>query len=174
MNIEFYSAHLKTLKDLQDIAEKHNCYINFGINNENGAEIDEDLLKDVGFNIEQLKKLNLSYQNYEISRLWFELNERQTGNHNSLSYIESSTSFYFDKDDNSWDEVSEEFKDFLDEEDDLGECFIHKNNSSTIVKGFGLDKTEKSGLVYRSGMALKFFADYVCDYLGEKRIVRNY
>lgn len=28
--------------------------------------------------------------------------------------------------------------------------------------------------VYREGMALKFFGDLVCDYLGEERIVRTY
>lgn len=33
MNVEFYTAHVKTLKDLQEIAEKHNCTINFGFRN---------------------------------------------------------------------------------------------------------------------------------------------
>lgn len=30
----------------------------------------------------------------------------------------------------------------------------------------------KSSTTYRSGMALKYFGDYVCDYLGEPRIER--
>ena len=41
----------------------------------------------------------------------------------------------------------------------------------TTIKGFdGLEHPS----VYREGMALKFFGDLVCDYLGEERIVRVY
>lgn len=40
MNIYFGSTHLQTLCDLKTLAEKHNCYIHFGVDQENSVDVD--------------------------------------------------------------------------------------------------------------------------------------
>ena len=52
-------------------------------------------------------------------------------------------------------------------------------NIRTLYRSFGETKVtgfpgQERPNVYREGMALKFFGDLVCDYLGEERIVRTY
>ena len=48
---------------------------------------------------------------------------------------------------------------------------LYRSFGETKVTGF---PEQEHPSVYREGMALKFFGDLVCDYLGEERIVRTY
>lgn len=173
MNIGFYKAHTDTLRDLQNIAEKHNCYIQFGFDSNSGADIDEDLLEENGFDIEALRDLSLEHECYERQTIWFNLVEKSdTTKYHSLSYTECNTYFWFDEDE-LCDCENEEFVEFMQNHHEY-EGFIHKSDNYTLIMGFGLETPKKCYLVYRSGMALKFFGDYVCDYLGEERIDRVY
>lgn len=53
---------------------------------------------------------------------------------------------------------------------------FYENHLKTIadIYGFGNDNRIKDFRCYRPGMALKYFGDLVCDYLGEERICRVY
>lgn len=173
MNIGFYKSHTDTLRDLQNIAEKHNCYIQFGFDSDSGSDIDEELLEKEGFDIEALRDLSLEHECYERQTIWFELVEKSsTTKCHSLSYTECNTYFNFEEDELFGCE-NEEFVNFMEEHCDYGD-FINIRDSYTIIRGFGLERPKECDLVYRSGMALKFFGDYVCDYLGEERINRAY
>lgn len=173
MNILFYKSHTDTLRDLQNIAEKHNCYIQLAFHSDSGADIDEELLEENGFNIEALRDLSLNHEHYEKQMICFMLVEKGgiTKIH-SLRYTECNTYFDFEECELFGCE-NEEFVNFMEEHCEH-EGFINIRDSHTTINGFGLEKPKKCDLVYRSGMALKFFGDYVCDYLGEERIDRVY
>lgn len=174
MNIGFYKAHTDTLRDLQNIAEKHNCYIQFGFDSNSSADIDEELLEENEFDIEALRDLTLENTCSEFSSIWFELVEKNdTTKYHRLSYINCNTYFCFDEDELLACQ-NEEFVEFMQYHDEYGNGFINISDSHTTIRGFGLETPKKCNLVYRSGMALKFFGDYVCDYLGEERINRVY
>lgn len=170
MNIGFYKAHTYTLRDLQNIAEKHNCYIRFGFDNDSGSDIDEELLEKEGFDIEALRDLRLEHEYYERQTIWFELVEKS--DIHSLSYTECNTYFNFKEYELASCE-NEEFVNFMEDYCEY-EGFINIRDSHTTIRGFGLERPKECDLVYRSEMALKFFGDYVCDYLGEERINRTY
>lgn len=57
---------------------------------------------------------------------------------------------------------------------DFDEYTLNFSSDATYIYGFGNKEPVKNHLVYRNGMALKYFGDYVCDYLGEPRIERTY
>lgn len=177
MNIEFYENHLKTLKDLQKIAEKHNMSIHFGFNNYDTDEFEDNLLKQCGVDekiIQDLNSFNVTFKriHYSSSKLWFELYDKEKDKYHSMSYIEESE--YFEIEDYDGDCVSDEFIEFYenDEYEDMG--FYSFSNAPTIIHGFGNKENVVDGRCYRPGMALKYFSDLVCDFLGENRICRVY
>lgn len=173
MNIEFYKVHTDTLRDLRNIAAKHNCYIQFGFDSDSGSDIDEELFEKKGFDIEALRDLRLEHECYERQTIWFELVEKgDTTKYHSLSYTECNSYFNFEECELFGCE-NEEFVNFMEEHCEY-EGFINIRDSHTTICGFGLERPKECNLVYRSGMALKFFSDYVCDYLGEERIDRVY
>lgn len=186
MNIEFYSSHMETLADLMKLAEKHNCAIAFGVTSSNEDNIDEDILKKHGFTdalLEEMKdKMEVINAASTFDKVWFELRDKNTGTYHSMVYIESSTyvivkrldelDFRFPDEEPSDDLIAR-----LEESDqllDYGAYTIHEQYNPTIINGFGNEKRVEDFRVYRSGMALKFFGDLVCDYLREPRINRVY
>lgn len=174
MNTHFTTSHLQTLQELVAIAESHNCYINFGTSADSCAEILDELLLEKGFDNVLLDELNYNVEtaneHFSIYDIWFELFDRNTGKSNILSYTQLQTSFSFNE---LGDDVSYTLQDKLKEMDTYGDRFISVRSDETKIHGFNQgDKI--CHLVYRPGMALKFFGDYVCDYLGVPRIERVY
>lgn len=183
MNIDFGLSHMQTLAELMQIAEKHNCRITFGFATSPEQEIDEDVLKRNGFTdelIEEMKeKMTINDAVSSFDKVWFELYDQNNKTHSSLTYIESGTYFVLPKD-NYYifsEGISEELENLLYEHDEFyrsDEYVIHESYNPTIIHGFGNNEKIRDFRVYRSGMALKFFGDLVCDYLKEPRIERSY
>lgn len=95
-----------------------------------------------------------------------------------MGYLSGWQAIEYEPDDDIDDDnpLSKETEEFLEDNDyessdDGGKRLLYVSFSETKIKGF--DKQEHPS-VYREGMALKFFGDLVCDYLGEERIVRVY
>ena len=183
MNVDFTETHLDTLCELKALAEKHNCSIRFGVYNSSGFISYE---KFIGYSkniIEELQNRGVFYTDTEqgsSTDLWFELFDPNNAkrHYHSLSYLEGWQSveyeLYYDVDDDN--PLSKEAEKFLEDNDyefsDGGEKkLLYLRFSETKIKGF--EKQEHPN-VYREGMALKFFGDLVCDYLGEERIVEVY
>ena len=186
MNIEFTSAHMETLMELKQLAEKHGCRITFGV--DSWAGVDPEFEEFDGYTSEIYEELNdkgiFSNGVIDMSKFWFEFydpnnKERQ---YHYLEYSEGEQTITYELyalEELSLEELSEEAEEFIAANradwDDNGiiedSVVLFKRLGGTTIKGFyGLEHPN----VYREGMALKFFGDLVCDYLGEKRIVRTY
>lgn len=177
-SIDFYNSHVETICELKELANKHNCTIKFGVQNNFNPELGfsdcadffpENILED----LEKCGNITKGWRNE--TRLWFELYDRNTERYNNLTYTEGD--YYIEYDRYYSEEVTEETQDWIEEnvadwsdpiDDHLTFC---KSFGDTYISGFNGAKTPD---VYREGMALKFFGDLVCDYLGEKRIERTY
>lgn len=177
MNIYFGSTHLQTLCDLKALAEKHNCYIHFGVDQENSVDVDfnefDGATKKI---IEELQdKGEFLNQSYCKTSMFFELFDANNSTYNILTYSDGEQSVYYKR--YYCEDLSAEAEAFL--EDNLvewqtmngDELLIYCRLGGTKVTGF---PNQEHPNVYREGMALKFFGDLVCDYLGEERIVRPY
>ena len=174
MDTTFYQAHIKTICELKELADKHNSYLNFGVNHDYGPELNDHLVEENGFDPEELVDLGIENPTYSIESIWFEITERKTNTTHRLVYTEARTSFYFDRDCLDEDEVKPETIQKLLDEDELEAGFINLYSGTTHIRGFGNKGVIQNNLVYRAGMALKFFSDYVCDYFNEPRIERTY
>lgn len=186
MNIDFYASHTDTLADLIKIAEKHDCKITFGFFSSTERTIDEDILERSGLAgdlVEEMNvKMTISDASSSFDKVWFELFDKNTKTHNTMAYIESSTYFSVEKDGEfvfrcDEDKPSESLIEWLEEHDEFyraDEYIVHESYNPTIIHGFGNKERVEDYRVYRSGMALKFFGDLVCDYLNEPRINRVY
>lgn len=184
MNIDFHSGHIETLCDLKTIAEKHNCKISFGVRSYTEYTLDEGLLKQEGFTDDEINYIKDSLDVVDActtnDSIYFELIEKDSKKVNSLMYVKSSATIIIDKDsyrDCCLDEMADELCNKLYEHDatcDDDNFTICIDDDPTIIRGFGNDEKIINHVVYRSGMALKYFGDYVCDYLGEPRIERVY
>ena len=181
MNIDFGSNHMETLVDLQALAEKHNCKITFGFDSHHETDIDEDILKKHSFTDEDIdfirNNMNVNSCDSTFDRMWFELYDKNNKTYNNMIYIESSTYLVVEIDDYSLEYPSDELTAKLEEHDEMteiGAYTIIESYNPTIIHGFGNKEKVEDYRVYRSGMALKFFGDLVCDYLNEPRIQRTY
>lgn len=184
MNVYFSSTHLQTLCDLKALAEKHGCFISFGVNNYDGFigyEKFFDYSEDI---IEELRDQGYFYTDTEkgsTSGFWFQLfdpNNNERHYHN-LTYSSGWQAVEYELNDDVDDDnpLSKEAEEFLEDNTyDCSDCYGEKRSlyvsfDDTEVNGF---EGQEHPNVYREGMALKFFGDLVCDYLGEERIVRTY
>lgn len=184
MNIDFYSSHIETLCDLKAIAEKHNCKISFGVRSYSENTLDEELLKYAGFAEDEINyirdDLEIVDTSYTDDSIYFELIENDSGKVNSFIYAKRGAVVIISKDScrsGYLDDMSDELYDKLEEHDslyDYDNFTICIDDDPTIIRGFGNENEIRNYQVYRSGMALKCFGDYVCDYLGEPRIERVY
>lgn len=184
MNIDFHSGHIETLCDLKAIAEKHNCKISFGVRSYTENTLDEELLKQEGFTDDEINYMRDSLEivdtSYTDDSIYFELIEKDSGKVNSLIYAKRGAVIIISKDScrsEYLNDMSDELYDKLEEHDssyDYDNFTIYIDHDPTIIRGFGNDEIVENYQVYRSGMALKYFGDYVCDYLGELRIERVY
>lgn len=177
MNIQFFENHLKTIKDLQNIAEKHNCSIHFGFDSSCSSSIDEDIFKankihPIVFDDLTSDDVELKNVNCETSYAWFELYEKDKDKYNVMRYVEKT--LYFEIENFNDENVSEEFIDFYNNNQYEDMDFYELRTSPTIITGFGNKEQIKDYRCYRPGMCVKYFADLVCDYLGEERICRTY
>lgn len=184
MNIDFGGNHMDTLADLMRLAEKHNCCIRFGFDASSEREIDKDILEKCGLTdalFQELEdQMTISDCQSTFSKVWFELYDKTANTTNTLTYIQSSTYFSVEKISElefRYEYPSDELVGWLEGNDadwDADNYIIHKAHNPTIIHGFGNEKRVEDFRVYRSGMALKYFSDLVCDYLGEPRIDRVY
>lgn len=186
MNISFCKAHMETLAYLMKLAEKHDCRIHFGFDTNYDRELDKDIAERHGLtdalHQEMDEKMNISDSASTFSKIWFELYDMTTESYSSMAYIESSTYFLVEKlgeyDFRSEeDQPSEELITWLEEHDKMWgyeHYTINESHNPTIIHGFGNEKPIEDYRCYRSGMALAYFSDLVCDYLKEPRIHRVY
>ena len=186
MNVEFYSSHIDTLADLIKLAEKHNCSIHFGFDTSYERELDEDIVKMHGLTdalLQELyEKMTISDSASTFSKIWFELYDDNNKSYNTMAYIESSTYFLVEKLGDFYfrfeeDEPSDELIAWLDEHDEMWgteHYTINESHNPTIIYGFENKERIKDYRCYRSGMALAYFSDLVCDYFKEPRINRVY
>lgn len=184
MNIDFGSNHMQTLADLQALAEKHNCKITFGFYSNSDHELDDDVLEKHGFTEEMREELRdsdlmlIKDCTSTFEKVWFELLE-SNGKSNTMAYIQSGTYFIAELEDSFYreKEASDELIAKLEERDEMyytGQYTINLSHNPTIIYGFGNKEKVEDYRVYRSGMALHFFSNLVCDYLNEPRIKRVY
>lgn len=187
MNIEFYNSHLETLCELKNIAKKHGYTISFGTSSNSEEIIDNELFQENEFTdkeIEAIKEiLEITNCNYSNEKIWFELNGKNESN--QLVYYVDSNYVTIKKDYGDFtcaelrdagvdeDKLIEKLDNY-DEFLDYDEYTLNFKSDTTYIYGFGNKEPVKNHLVYRNGMALKYFGDYVCDYLGEPRIERTY
>lgn len=184
MNVDFYDSHLQTLKDLQEMAEKHNCKIHFCFQSNADNDIDLDLLKDCGLTKKELKLIeddqdvHITNIQSKCDKIWFELYDSNTKTYHTLSYLENSCNFCIRSLTIDWEQqqILEGIKERFEwGESDWGDnAYLSFSQSPTIIRGFGYKNIRKDGRVYRSGMALSFFAELVCKYLKEPKIERTY
>lgn len=184
MNIEFTSAHMQTLCELKEMADKHGCKITFGVTQSYGFVGFE---KFIDYSEDILDELNdLGYFDSDVERgdhitFWFQLYDpnSKTTKYNTLQYgtgwQATEYRFYETLDDDT--DISEKTRAFL--EDNVADWSSIYADTVTLYSSFGETKItgfegQTSPEVYREGMALKFFGDLVCDYLGEERIDRVY
>ena len=184
MNIYFNSTHLQTLCDLKALAEKHGCSISFGVNDfddftghEKFTDYSENIieeLRDRGYFWTDTKKGS-------ATGFWFKLfdpNNEKCHYHN-LTYFSGWQAIEYELNDDVDDDnpLSKEAEEFLEDNTyDYSDCFgtkrlLQVSFAETEIRGF---EGQEHPSVYREGMALKFFGDLVCDYLGEERIGRVY
>ena len=168
---------------MKALAEKHGCSISFGVNDFDdftGYEKFTDYSENI---IEELREQGYFWTDTEKGSamgFWFELfdpNNEELHYHN-LTYFTGWQAVEYELNDDVDDDnpLSKEAEEFLEdntyEECDYGgKRLLYTSFSETNIKGF---KGQEHPSVYREGMALKFFGDLVCDYLGEERIVRVY
>lgn len=180
MDIHFNSEHLATLKDLQEMAVRHNCIMNFGVRHSSNTEFSEcsNLIKSKVpkkvFQAIEDGDIDLRELQGTCSSLWFELYDKETRKYNTLTYIEDSVYFRAEDMYSSYEEKPEVVEEWLSEGGYDGLDFYSYSHSPTIIHGFGYKKEHTDYRVYRSGMALKFFGDLVCKYLKEPMIARTY
>lgn len=181
MNIEFTSAHMQTLCELKELAEKHGCRITFGV--DSWASVDPEFGGFAGYTSKIYAELDdkgiFSNGFTEVTRFWFQFHDpnNKERQYHYFEYSEGSQTIIYKL--FSWEELSEKAEEFIEENraewDDASTLddgvVLYANLGRTTIMGFdGL----KHPNVYREGMALKFFGDLVCDYLGEERIRRVY
>ena len=189
MNINFTSAHLETLCELKVIAEKHDCKIDFGVQTVNYDEVHDELdlemLMHFGFTYSDIMYINdhmrINYHSESTEAVWFELRESKGDKTNihqmyygvntiNLSIDRNNLGLYSQPDNESVLEKLDEHSLNYDNYDYV----ISESYDKTLICGFGNDKDIEDNRVYRFDIALKYFADLVCDYLGEPRIERVY
>lgn len=187
MNIEFYNSHIETLCELKNIAKKHGYTISFGVLSNDDERIDNELFQENDFTDEEIEAikeiLEITHCNYSAEKIWFELNGKNESN--QLVYYVDSNYVTIKKDFENF--MSEELRDAgvdedkliekLDNHDEFLDCdeyTLRFESDATYIYGFGNKEPVKNHIVYRNGMALKYFGDYICDYLGEPRIERTY
>ena len=181
MYIDFYDQHCQTLCELIQMAKKHQCNIKFGFRSDNSDDLDCEILMENGFTQELgeefLDNIDVRDVNCNYNLIWFELYDTRDKTHHTLEYSDNTVSFYFDDTYDS-DTISQKLVDLIDEvKSEYVPGFIQLSGGGTKIYNFSEESKGEwvqRNEVYRSGMALKFFGDYVCDYLGEERIVRVY
>ena len=193
MNVYLSSTHLDTLCKLKEIAAKHNCVISCGFQTDSDDCFNADILKANDISPEIIKTLETMYENNDLDdckrnfeQTYFALHEKASDDvtHTHTMYyneeflgfcIKDYTSLiysYVDNDENQIDAL-EDFAQEMSANNDSVCPFFNFNYCPTIINGFGLGHVEDER-VYRQGMALKYFADLVCDYLKEPRIIATY
>lgn len=179
-------THLQTLKELMEIAEKHNCYINIFVNEHHSFAqdnssaclemlVDREYISDeVANNL--LECYSIDNPMVQHDSICFELVEQKENRNIFHTMTYHTWSVWFNIEKYSWNPEADELpetEEWVEENcSDYGDGFYSAESAYTEVQGFPNVETKVN--VYREGIAIKNFGDLVCDYLGEPRIVRNY
>lgn len=186
METYFNSAHLRTIAKIQELALKHECIFSFGVNDKvRSNTVDYDILKKDKISKEAIEAIKEQDNNgnvegawNEYTSLWFELYDLKSKRCNQLIYIQSATGFRLDGGDDLMVEDAYNNKalsKFIEENGyDWPSSYFEYRDDPTQIINFDKEGRREDYRVYRSGMALKFFADLVCDYLEEPKIEEVY
>ena len=102
MRCEFYSSHMATLKDLMEIAEKHNCEIQIMFSANSYREIHADDLRDCGIKGELAAYIedNIEMKSpiFTIEQVRFILYEKDKDKYNSMFYSQYDFAFDYELD----------------------------------------------------------------------------
>ena len=156
-----------------------NCVISLGHNECGCGEISiddfkdyfDDLTEDICEWINDNLSINRAHDN--SSNYWFELYDKNNETYNILTYLDIDMLIEFDEP-SSYDRahMPMDVDDWFMENESWSNA-ITVETAKQQISGFkGVDTSQIN--VYREGMALKFFGDLVCDYLGEERINEVY
>ena len=172
---------MSTLKDIMEIAEKHNCWVrldfghNHNVNNDYSAEEVFDYLVDRG-KFDKSKVIDGVLDHYWFNNIFFltdyacfELIENGTGKTHTMTYYTYEIGFDFNKEPFGKDPPKEE-QEWVEENlvNEYSDDMYYTSGEYTEVRGFnGVDYKPN---VYREGMALINFCHLVCDYLKEPRL----
>lgn len=181
--------HIDTICQLKEIAAKHNCKIAIYVEDHNAHSSDdaissilEHIMESDHLSQEDIDSLTANYDftnaHYTHDIVCFELIEpsgKETPfdrfTYHQMIYRQFNLGMECEYHE-SWDtELSEEAEKWADNNVDYD--YFYKEYDQTDIKGFPGVDTSKTH-VYREGMAVKFFGDLVCDYLGEPRIIKTY
>lgn len=180
--MNFSSTHVETLCDLQALAKKHNHRISFSCDYSHSDELNTELLlkNNIPEHMIEILEDEDCVENIETisqsSRLWFALMDNKSDTTHTMEYRQETMYFVFrilDPEEYSMESFTDYCYQTFEEgfDDTFYDGFTHY---PTIIQGFGNKEKIIDNRVYREGMALKFFGDLVCDYLGEPRIKRVY
>lgn len=190
MILDLYGqTHLQTLQELMEIAKRHNCHISITIRADHS--LDEDatsnvllFLVDHGLMTESTSEGLTEGICYDIENprllhdiATFELVEHlESGwEYNRLVYGQYDARLTICKD-VFHKGRSQEVEEWIE---DNSFCEIYDSHywgdfSGSYSEVHGFKGTDTKVNIYREGMAMKNFADLVCDYLHEPRIERTY
>lgn len=181
-----WSEHIATICDLQKICSKHNCKIAIGFRTGRESELNSDEFMKLFTTEEDKEKAKRFLEGdfdvdegiCESETYWFELHENDGKMLGNMVDVTSNYHFELSGYSYSYDALDSDVQDWVDDNSVDYDC----DSSSKIVMDFDeVHETILNGVFkgkevncYREGICLKEFADLVCDYLGEPRIVRNY
>lgn len=176
MEINFGEPHMRTLKKLNEMAEKNGCVIRFGFNSEVSSDVDEDLISKKDKKV--FKRLEFGFDpeqsSTDTSKVYFELDTKDGTCLISLVYAEKSTFFKLSDSDIEELEGGGVETEYMDGSIEGNNGLFQYNDSPTTIWIKGRKEPIKDYRVYRPGMALKYFSDIICEHFNEPQIEETY
>ena len=183
MEFYFHSKCLKILCDIEKLANKHNCIVQFGIDHHNIKEFNIEDCNDYTPAIGQELKERGYYEEAcgEVMALWLKLIDNKIKHAQPEKrlvfanvYKRVQYGFNYEYAEATDNDLSVEAKHFLennsediDSDDGFSIYTLYQPLQFTNIIGF---KNEKCPNANCPQMALEVFSNLVCDYLGENKI----
>lgn len=178
MNLEFYSAHMRTLGKLMKMADERGCHLGMGHRTENSPDADFDMVAEIDGQefADFASDCFPSRQSTDSDTIYFELIDKDGHCSVNLTYVQKNTFFELDELDLSRYEregKGPKMEDLAGRSEYSEKVFSYTECPTYVYKEETKKRT-KDNRVYRPGMALKYFSDLVCEYFHEPEIEENY